>query len=605
MLSLAPRLLSVLTVSGLALSAFADPIQTKGTVDEVTVYRGQALVSRTVTIDAAPGLTEVLVTDLPDQVIPASLYAESSGPGIEVRSVRYRIRPILQDANEEVRKLDAKIQELDDKLRSVQRRTELLAEHRAYLVKLEGFVAPAATVEISKGVLNAQTLAALTELLVNQRQTIADSELKLILEHRDLTEQKTLSQRERDTIAGRSNRSVREAVVLVNIPAATKGRALRLRYLVNGAGWSPSYTMRADGKRDKVLVEYHAAIQQMSGEDWGEVSMTLSTATPSLVARSPELRPMQVSLASMNPESKFQESLNDFVNARKELVYKQREADQRRSQVAQSLQQPGGPRGGTGGTKDDAEAARFDQTLNSIACDTQLLDLLSNDRVVRVAGATDRSQESLSITYTLPARTSLPSRADVQQVQIAALPMPAEFYKVATPVLTEYVYDEAQATNDSKIVLLSGPVTTYIEGRYVGSGEVPTVSTGEKFIVGFGIDSALRASRELVEKTDTVQGGNRIVDVTYRLAIDNFGEAASKIRLMDRLPKAHESEIKLTLIDGSAQNPPPDVQKKTGIMRWDITAPQGSGAKAFALEYKFRLEHDKQLMISGMPVAAK
>jgi len=194
-------------------------------------------------------------------------------------------------------------------------------------------------------------------------------------------------------------------------------------------------------------------------------------------------------------------------------------------------------------------------------------------------------------------------------VQIAALPMPAEFYKVATPVLTEYVYDEAQAINDSRIVLLAGPVTTYIEGRYVGSGEVPTVSGGEKFIVGFGIDSSLRASRELVEKTDTVQGGNRIVDVTYRLAIDNFGEGPAKVRLMDRLPKARENEIKLTLIDGSAQSPAPDVQKKTGIMRWDITAPQvaagGAGGKAFSLEYKFRLEHDKQLMISGMPVATK
>src|ERR1043165_9476028 len=203
MLGFAPRLSTLFAVAGLALSAAADPIQTKGTIDEVTVYRGQALVSRNVPIDAVPGLAEILVTDLPEHVVPASLYAESaaSGKGVEVRSVRYRIRPVLQDVNEEVRKLDEKIRGLDDQIRGAQRRAELLAERKAYLAKLEGFVAPTATVELTKGVLNAETLANLTQMLLTQRQTLAESELKLTLEQRDLTEQRTLAQRERETIA--------------------------------------------------------------------------------------------------------------------------------------------------------------------------------------------------------------------------------------------------------------------------------------------------------------------------------------------------------------------------------------------------------------------
>ena len=81
-------------------------------------------------------------------------------------------------------------------------------------------MAPAATVEMSKGVLNAETLTSLTQLLLTQRQTIADADLKLGLEQRELTEQKTLAVRERDAIAGKSNRTVREAVVLVNLPVA-------------------------------------------------------------------------------------------------------------------------------------------------------------------------------------------------------------------------------------------------------------------------------------------------------------------------------------------------------------------------------------------------
>ena len=112
-------------VAGLASSVFADapaaePVQIRGVIDEVTVYRGQALVSRAVKVEGA-GLSEILVTDLPEHVVPASLYAEAVG-GAEVRSVRYRVRPVMQDVNEEVRKLDDQIRGLDDKLRAVGKR---------------------------------------------------------------------------------------------------------------------------------------------------------------------------------------------------------------------------------------------------------------------------------------------------------------------------------------------------------------------------------------------------------------------------------------------------------------------------------------------------
>ena len=61
----------------------------------------------------------------------------------------------------------------------------------------------------------------------------------------------------------------------------TKAEAkFRLRYLVDQASWAPSYNVRADAKREKVLLEYNASIQQKSGEDWTGVQMTLSTATP-------------------------------------------------------------------------------------------------------------------------------------------------------------------------------------------------------------------------------------------------------------------------------------------------------------------------------------
>ena len=40
-------------------------------------------------------------------------------------------------------------------------------------------------------------------------------------------------------------------------------------------------TMRAAADRKEVRVEYNALIQQLSGEDWNDIELTLSTASPS------------------------------------------------------------------------------------------------------------------------------------------------------------------------------------------------------------------------------------------------------------------------------------------------------------------------------------
>src|SRR5262245_7748498 len=118
----------------------ANSIETHGNIEAVTVYRGQALVTRLVDIPGPAGLHELVVTDLPEQVLPGSLYAESAD-GVEVRSVLYRQRPVTQDVREEVRALDAQIRDMTDKIAANLQRASLLVERKALLDKLEAFTA--------------------------------------------------------------------------------------------------------------------------------------------------------------------------------------------------------------------------------------------------------------------------------------------------------------------------------------------------------------------------------------------------------------------------------------------------------------------------------
>jgi hypothetical protein len=370
-----------------------------------------------------------------------------------------------------------------------------------------------------------------------------------------------------------------------------------------------------------MTLEYFASVVQMSGENWSNVQLELSTATPAMIAKGPDLVPMLVGLAAPTGGDRGKEF---YALAKSELKQQARDLDNRRNTESLAFNAPassGAPAGQAGGgaantvlALADGSADRFgfdqfDKKLNDVAKQDQILDLVAAERVVReekAGGPVRPVEEGLSVTYKLAGRTTLPSRTDRQLIQIASVPLKAEYSKVAAPVLTPYVYDEARVTNESGMVLLAGPLTAYSGGSFVGNGEIPTVSAGQSFSVGLGIDSSLRAQRDLVERTETVQGGNKLVEVVYRLSVENFGSTAAKVRLTDRLPMSRDNEIRITVVSSSTPALPEEhdrpgaKDKKTGIIRWDLEVPaQAIAGKAAGVEYRFKMEYDKQMTVVG------
>lgn len=576
-----------------------------GAVSDVTVYRGQALVTRRVDLPAGRGLREVVITGLPDGIVPGSMFAEGVG-GVDVRSVSYRARPVAKDARQQVSELEEKIQGARDAVAGIEAERAVDESHRANLERLEQFVAPTAQAELKSGVLNAETLTRLISFAKEQRAELAERgaqrEVRLREAHRNLS----LLERELATLTAGASRTAREAVLFVDAP---EGRGeVRVKYLVNNATWQPSYNLRADEARKTVRIEYQAQVRQMSGEDWSNVSMTLSTATPALVSAGPRLEPMKLSLAGGSGGDELVRLLQSqkYEDAAKAIGEKRREAGATRTQLAAAAP----------ADRDDARAYQIaDKSLNVVAAESQLLDLVTSERFERKDRRGDdalAAEPGVSVTYVLPSATTLPSRSDQQLILIAQGDAPAAFARVATPVLSEHVYVEAEVANalasgGQGLVLLAGPVSAYLGEQFVGRGVLPTVSAGEKFTAGFGIDATLRARRELVERAETIQGGNRVVDFTYRLTIENFSGSQAQVRLLDRMPVAQGGDIKITLapLPESARLSTDAAylknERKQGILRWDLTAAAGtSGLTAQAVEYSFKLEHDKQMNLAGL-----
>jgi len=557
-----------------------------GRVTHVTLYRGQALVTRTIPAEGPKGAREIVIADLPEQVVAESLFAEG-GEGVEVRAVRFRARAVGEEPREEVRKLDDAMKQVQEKVQANKKGQELLAKEDTYLDQLQGFTAATAKSDLARGVLDADALQKVTLFSFEQRKTTHDKLALLEKEAKELSEQLSLLERRRAELAAGASHTVREAVLFVEKRDETKGPVC-LSYLVTQCGWSPAYTFRAGADRKEVRVECNGMVHQMTGEDWNGVQLTLSTASPALTASGPALAPFPVTL---NKEGEARPLGPKELAAQLEAVRERRDAvlaEQR-------------------GAATTGEKARLDWVLNAAANEFQNLELISGKDLVSTLQTGDaEAARGPSLSYSLAGPVSVASRSDQQMVQIFQKSFASRFYHVATPGLTRHVFRDAELINTSDQDLLAGPISSYLDGRFVGRGEVPTVARGQMFVPGFGADPQLRTRRELVDKKETVQGGNRRLDFKYRLIVENYKEEPAVVRVYDRLPFSEDTAaIRVTLAemkDSLDENPLYlRRERPKGILRWEITVPAGAvREKARMIEYGFSVEFDRNFQLGTL-----
>lgn len=597
---------------------------------QVTVYPDSALVTREVDVPAGEGLVEVVVTPLPIHTVNSSLYSEGND-GIRVLTTRFRNRPVEEDAREEVRKLDDDIRKLGMDIQKAQADMEANKANIALLGKLENFTAANTTHATEKGKLDSDATIQMAKFLMDGRGEKTKESVALTQHIQTLQEKLQFAQRQRNDMTAGSSRIERDAVIVVDKVKPAAGK-IRLNYMVDQASWRPEYKFRSGEKTtDPVQVEYLAAITQQSGEDWGGVSLILSTAQPMLNATPPELRTLAVGV--MRPgqggavqtvavpvppgmagpggqpaqgqggggrgtflNQDFKQAITGLNNptSGKELAQLKDAADNLRQEAQREF--------------NNKESGRANDITNYAAALDQARDLLvlDGDKGAKglAAGKMPRN-EGPSVTYKLASRFSVPSRADEQVIEVSRLTFKPDYFYKAVPVLSPCVYAQANLVNDSGRVLLPGEATMYHGTDFVGRMRLPLVAVGEQFTVGFGVEPQLQVQRVMMDKTRTMQGGNQILNYQYRILLSSYKSEKVKLQLWDRLPSAENETIGVTMVKAAPELSKDALylreERPNNLLRWDLDVePNQSGEKAMAVNYEFKLELDKQLTIGSV-----
>ena len=590
-------LAAFILVGSLAMAAPApEPAVASSKIIGVTVFPSSALVVREVTAPQGSGAVELVVAPLPASTIQSSLYAESNGE-IHVLSTRYRTRPLQQTSQEEMRKFEGQIKELQKSQLTLRKQMETIQGNVQFLTKLENFTQASLSQVTEKGMLNADAVTKLAQYIMDVRSA-KNTEL-VGVEQAVQANQETQGylQREMAKLAGTSDKTSREAVIVIDKANAAAGK-VKLYYAVSAASWQPRYKVRATAGKPQVEVEYLAAIAQQTGEDWTAVDMTLSTAMPSFNAAPPELAVLEVqpvSLAKAPAGSTYPlEGINvdNKLRLNRSLSNSPQESQMR--QDAQLFAFKGMKKESDLAYNMAAAVAQSDELIN----DKELLQ-------AKMADTSALAREGQSVSFHLERTLSIPWRDDEQLIEVSRLALPAEFLYKAVPVLTQHVYRLANLTNNSKQVILPGAATMYMGSDFVGRAELPLVAVGQTFTAGFGVDPQIQVQRLLVDKVRTTQGGNQVQKFDYRLSVSNYKTEKVKLELWDRIPHAEGDAITVTLASATPAISTDETyvrdQQAKGLLRWDMTLePNTNGAKATTVNYQYKMEYAKDASIGNI-----
>ncbi len=170
--------------------------------------------------------------------------------------------------------------------------------------------------------------------------------------------------------------------------------------------------------------------------------------------------------------------------------------------------------------------------------------------------------------FEIKKKYSIPSDGDVTVIEVDTFKIPATYQYFAAPIINENVFLTASIKDWAQYSLLPGEANIYFEGSFSGKTFIDPLATTEELTVSLGVDPNVAVEREQLDnfKATSFIGSQRIVANKYEIKIKNNKATNINIKLVDRIPKSQNKEIKVDDVEtGEAV-----YDKETGSLKWTL-----------------------------------
>ena len=599
-----------------SISVFANDIKTKATPKEVTVYTNGAQITSDVNVTVPKGTSIVRITDV-SQFINQNTIQLSGLKEVSILSIGFEVIAYPKKA------VSDKIKNLQTDITSKQREIAILQNY------IKGLEEEESILSTNKNLSSSQQAVTLEKILSHSKHyrervpviktEIYDTNKKIALIDADLR----AIQQELQKIKGDSEEQKGEIIVKIDNPNEVVALNLILKYNVSGAGWVPSYEIKAKNPKDALQFVYKAQVFQNTGENWDDIKLTLSTGNPSVNNDKPKV------------ESHFLNFINPSYATNKETT-KNYPYNPMVKVVSGVVTENGLPLPGANivvkGTNistqtdfdgrytikvengrelyysfvgmEDIILSIYSNTMNvNMKANSQQLDevvvmgyarksKIDSDDIPTVeevvtTGSGDEKEIVLNtVVFKIKKNYSIPSLDTPSMIEIDNFTIPAEFEYFAAPLLNENVFLTAKVKDWNKYDLLPGDASIYSEGSYAGTTFINPYQTDEELIISMGTDTNLVIERKQLNnlKDKSLFGTSRIVTRNYEITLRNNKPIDVIVKVYDRIPVSQNKEIKVDTQNVSSAQ----YDEKTGILFWTIPImPKQAVKKQLGYEVKY------------------
>lgn len=605
-------------------------------IKQVTVFQNQAQIQRSSEISISKGTRTLIFEGISANLIDESVQLKGSGAftllSLNVKN-KFSETTIWR---KDIQQLRDRRELLNDELINKQSELDVIGKEIQMLDATRSIVTE-----------NKLSSVELDELLTLYRTQLSDAfnrKNSITKETQRLRQEITLLDRQINE-SGQIERTLTKSVIAEIQSDSDLEMDITIDYLVHGAGWEPTYDLRADGIDDPLQITYKANIYQNTGVDWEDVKFVINSGDPSSNAMKPELDPTYVgyyiypnnTIRLRGASSINTSAITNTINRKGVVTGRVFDAETGETLpganlVIENLSKRGStnidgnfeinnvPNGShvltvhfVGYSSSSIPIAIMNNGINAqipLRADIVGLEevvvtgvgrrLASVSRGVKLEDNFEREDDSYqlptntiitnqtSFSYEIEIPYTVPSDGKTYTLEIKREFSDTEYNYGAVPKLSANAYLEAKLPDWADLKLIAGDANIYFENRFVGSSFIDPVSVEDTLAVSLGKDEQIVVEREKLSDFSSKNFfRNRTRDYnTFEIRVRNTKSEKISVTIEDQIPISTNEEIRVSikeLSDGS-------LDQETGIVRWDLDLQPG---ETITLRLEYEIEYPK------------
>jgi len=539
---------------------YQDPL-TPTRIVRVKVYLQGAEVYRSARAELPKGVSELVLGNLSPYINASSIQVSSTN-NVAVLSATFRnnyMVPVklpqqIRLWQDSVALLETEIRRLETKKNLLEKESEIFLNNRS--------------IGGSQNGVNAAELQKVADLFRSRMNQIREEHFDVVQRMGKLQEQVNRLNNQIAERSGNSSKLTGEIVLQVASEQATS-TDIECSYLVQNAGWSPLYDLRAESTSQPVRVISKASVYQNSGEEWNQIPLILSTGTPNTSSNLPVLQK------------------NDGFSFRgKEPQYEGYMDGIRVQNAPPQMMEVAGVTVMSDDDQDKNEDMRQDRLRKSL--NTQTLGNL-----VAV------NSSAIAVDYEIALPYTVPTDGKMQLVSLKEYSLPGSFSYYTIPKLEKSVFLVADVTGWQELNLLPGPANLFFKGSFTGQLQLDLNPETDTLKLSFGKDKKVLTERKLIRNYAGRQlvGGKKSMELGYEIQLNNTNKETVNLEIRDQIPVSTSEDIRIDEVKFETPSGVKTIQdKESGQLTWKITLKPAETQK---IRVRYRVVYPKELELLG------